>query len=170
VEELPFAVFWFYIPMILWLSKQTESIRDVYVLKSLSSTIKSWHFLSLPVSPCPCSPCWQHWQTAYDMVSFSLLSTQNRRNKTFLMFCIFCILQQEEEIQNLQKQIQQLEGDLDTAQTQLAEATTKLENTEKELSKVFILRVTYYARDRRKRSNKRCFCPSVCPSVRPSRI
>jgi len=36
----------------------------------------------------------------------------------------------------LQKQIQQLEGDLDTAQTQLAEATTKLENTEKELSKV----------------------------------
>jgi len=48
----------------------------------------------------------------------------------------FCALQQEEEIQNLQKQIQQLEGDLDTAQTQLAEATTKLENTEKELSKV----------------------------------
>jgi len=52
----------------------------------------------------------------------------------YLVDC--CVFQQEEEIQNLQKQIQQLEGDLDTAQTQLAEATTKLENTEKELSKV----------------------------------
>jgi len=52
---------------------------------------------------------------------------------------VWHVLQQEEEIQNLQKQIQQLEGDLDTAQTQLAEATTKLENTEKELSKVRLL-------------------------------
>lgn len=45
-------------------------------------------------------------------------------------------MQQEEEIQNLQKNIQQKEGDLDTAQTSLAEATTKLENTEKQLGTV----------------------------------
>jgi len=47
-------------------------------------------------------------------------------------------LKQEEEIQNLQRTIQQLEGDLDTAQTQLAEATTKLEATEKQLSNVCV--------------------------------
>ena len=49
---------------------------------------------------------------------------------------LLSLLQQEEEIQNLQKSIQQAEGDLDTAQTQLAEATTKLEATEKQLSNV----------------------------------
>ena len=44
--------------------------------------------------------------------------------------------QQDEEIQNLQRQIQQLEGDLDDSQTQLAEAITKLETSEKQLGNV----------------------------------
>ena len=55
------------------------------------------------------------------------------------LFVLFACCQQEEEIQNLQKAIQQKEGDLDTAQTQLAEATTKLESTEKQLGIVSAL-------------------------------
>ena len=45
-------------------------------------------------------------------------------------------LKQEEEIQNLQKQISLMEAELDQAQNQLAEATTKLETTEKQLGTV----------------------------------
>ncbi len=37
---------------------------------------------------------------------------------------------------DLQKRISMLEGDLDQAQTQLEEATQKLENTEKQLATV----------------------------------
>jgi len=44
--------------------------------------------------------------------------------------------QKEDEIQNLQKQISMLEGDLDQVQTQLGEATYKLDTTEKQLSVV----------------------------------
>ena len=39
--------------------------------------------------------------------------------------------QSEEEVSNLQKRISQLENELDQAQEALAEATTKLEQTEK---------------------------------------
>ena len=45
-------------------------------------------------------------------------------------------MQEEEEIQSLQKTISQMEAELDEEQNRLAEATTKLENSEKQLQKV----------------------------------
>jgi len=45
-------------------------------------------------------------------------------------------VQEEEEIQSLQKTISQMEAELDEEQNRLAEATTKLENSEKQLQKV----------------------------------
>ena len=57
--------------------------------------------------------------------------------------CFALRVQQEEEMQGLQKRIQQLEGDLDQAQTQLEEATQKLENTEKQLSNVSDLKFAF---------------------------
>jgi len=53
---------------------------------------------------------------------------------TNIFVCL--IVQQEQEIQNLQKTISSMEGELDEAQTALQEATTKLEKTEKELGNV----------------------------------
>jgi len=47
-------------------------------------------------------------------------------------------MQEEEEIQSLQKTISQMEAELDEEQNRLAEATTKLENSEKQLQKVCI--------------------------------
>ena len=61
-----------------------------------------------------------------------------------MAFHVFtCFLQQEEEMQTLQKRIQQLEGDLDQAQTQLDEATQKLENTEKQLANVSLMHIIF---------------------------
>lgn len=45
-------------------------------------------------------------------------------------------IQEEEEIQSLQKTISQMEAELDEEQNRLTEATTKLENSEKQLQKV----------------------------------
>ena len=44
--------------------------------------------------------------------------------------------QEEEEIQSLQKTISQMEAELDEEQNRLTEASTKLENSEKQLQKV----------------------------------
>ena len=44
--------------------------------------------------------------------------------------------QRGEEIQNLQKHVSMLEGELDEVQTQLTDAITKLDTTEKQLSTV----------------------------------
>lgn len=55
-------------------------------------------------------------------------------NVAWLNICYF--LQEEEEIQSLQKTISQMEAELDEAQNRVAEATTKLENSEKQLTKV----------------------------------
>ena len=45
-------------------------------------------------------------------------------------------VQEEEEIQSLQKTISQMEAELDEEQNRLTEASTKLENSEKQLQKV----------------------------------
>ena len=49
---------------------------------------------------------------------------------------MFVSSQQEDEIGTHQKRIQQLENDLDQAQEQLAEATAKLEESEKKQADV----------------------------------
>ena len=51
-------------------------------------------------------------------------------------YCLDPCVQEEEEIQSLQKTISQMEAELDEEQNRLAEATTKLENSEKQLQKV----------------------------------
>jgi len=45
-------------------------------------------------------------------------------------------VEEEEEIQSLQKTISQMEAELDEEQNRLVEATSKLENSEKQLAKV----------------------------------
>lgn len=59
-------------------------------------------------------------------------------NKYF--YCFF--FQQEEEINTLQKRIQQLENDLDQAQENLANAQTKLEASEKAQTEVRVKKYT----------------------------
>ena len=97
----------------------------------------------------------------------SLLLFSSIRLVTQLLFINFTI-QQEEDMNNLQKRISQLEGDLDEAQTHLDEATQKLENTEKQLANVSAhaprshkhshIHTMLHVNTRRRYKDKECSC------------